>query len=109
MRRSDLAGHFLDSVELFGGMRVFDANPKVEEAVAGARPAVASGVVPTSVPHCWRCHNPVIFLATSQWLHPNGRRAGHRSAAGCGLRARQPLRSGDGRCGRRRSSMSITG
>jgi isoleucyl-tRNA synthetase len=24
------AGHFLDSVELFGGQRVFDANPKVE-------------------------------------------------------------------------------
>src|SRR6185436_13078810 len=24
------AGHFLDEVELFGGMRVFDANPKVE-------------------------------------------------------------------------------
>src|SRR4029453_2213325 len=19
-------------------------------------------------PHCWRCHNPVIFLATSQWF-----------------------------------------
>ena len=28
------AGHFLDTVELFGGMRVFDANPKVQEALA---------------------------------------------------------------------------
>jgi hypothetical protein len=27
------AGHFLDSVELFGGQRVFDANPHVEEAL----------------------------------------------------------------------------
>ncbi len=26
------AGHFLETVELFGGMRVFDANPKVQEA-----------------------------------------------------------------------------
>ena len=26
-------GHFLDTVELFGGQRVFDANPKVEEAL----------------------------------------------------------------------------
>src|SRR4029079_1147936 len=26
------AGHFLDTVELFGGQRVFDANPKVVEA-----------------------------------------------------------------------------
>ena len=27
------SGHFLDTVELFGGLRVFDANPKVEEAL----------------------------------------------------------------------------
>src|SRR4030095_15690878 len=27
------AGHFLDNVELFGGQRVFDANPHVEEAL----------------------------------------------------------------------------
>ena len=26
-------GHFLDTVEMFGGLRVFDANPKVEEAL----------------------------------------------------------------------------
>ena len=25
-------------------------------------------VVQHSYPHCWRCHNPVIFLATSQWF-----------------------------------------
>src|SRR5712691_3748488 len=28
------AGHFLDTVELFGGQRVFDANPKIEQALA---------------------------------------------------------------------------
>jgi len=27
------AGHFLDSVELVGGLRVFDANPKIEQAL----------------------------------------------------------------------------
>src|SRR5438045_1071055 len=27
------AGHFLETVELFGGQRVFDANPKIEEAL----------------------------------------------------------------------------
>jgi len=21
-----------------------------------------------SYPHCWRCHNPVIFRATEQWF-----------------------------------------
>ena len=24
-------GHFLDTVELFGGQKVFDANPRIEE------------------------------------------------------------------------------
>ena len=43
-------GHFLDTVELFGGQRVFDANPKVEEALEGARPAVASRDVLAPVP-----------------------------------------------------------
>ena len=50
-------------------MNVFDANPKVEEALADAWPALASGRASQhSYPHCWRCHNPVIFLATSQWF-----------------------------------------
>ena len=26
-------GHFLDTVELFGGQKVFDANPRIEEAL----------------------------------------------------------------------------
>ena len=43
------AGHFLDTVELFGGQRVFDANPNVEEALRGARPAVAPRDVFASV------------------------------------------------------------
>src|SRR5215831_13132227 len=62
------AGHFLDDVELFGGLRVFDANPKVEEALkARGRLWHREGFAHT-YPHCWRCHNPVIFLATSQWF-----------------------------------------
>ena len=35
-------GHFLDTVELFGGMRVFDANPKVE--AGAARSAAGCGI-----------------------------------------------------------------
>ena len=62
-------GHFLENVELFGGQRVFDANPKIEEALEGARTPLASATLfQHSYPHCWRCHNPVIFLATSQWF-----------------------------------------
>ena len=62
------AGHFLDNVELFGGMRVFDANPRVEEALAERGRLWHRETLVHQYPHCWRCHNPVIFLATSQWF-----------------------------------------
>jgi isoleucyl-tRNA synthetase len=61
-------GHFLETVELFGGMRVFDANPRIEEALAARRRLWHRETYEHTYPHCWRCHNPVIFLATSQWF-----------------------------------------
>ncbi len=61
-------GHFLDSVELFAGQRVFDANPKVEEALHERSRLWHRESLSHQYPHCWRCHNPVIFLATSQWF-----------------------------------------
>jgi isoleucyl-tRNA synthetase len=62
------AGHFLDTVELFGGQRVFDANPKVAEALKERGRLWHREAFSHQYPHCWRCHNPVIFLATSQWF-----------------------------------------
>jgi isoleucyl-tRNA synthetase len=64
----DPGGHFLDSVQLFGGQRVFDANPKVEQALADRGRLWHRETFSHQYPHCWRCHNPVIFLATSQWF-----------------------------------------
>ena len=61
-------GHFLDDVGLFAGMRVFDANPKVEEALHARARLWHRADFEHQYPHCWRCHNPVIFLATSQWF-----------------------------------------
>jgi isoleucyl-tRNA synthetase len=61
-------GHFLDTVGLFGGQRVFDANPKVEAALRDRGRLWHREVFAHQYPHCWRCHNPVIFLATSQWF-----------------------------------------
>src|SRR4051812_36491530 len=62
------SGHFLNTVELFGGMRVFDANPRVEEALKERGRLWHREAFSHQYPHCWRCHNPVIFLATSQWF-----------------------------------------
>ena len=61
-------GHFLDTVELFAGQRVFDANPAVETALRARGRLLHRVSVSHQYPHCWRCHNPVIFLATSQWF-----------------------------------------
>jgi isoleucyl-tRNA synthetase len=61
-------GYFLDDVPLFGGQRVFDANTRIEEALAARGRLWHHGTFEHSYPHCWRCHNPVIFLATSQWF-----------------------------------------
>jgi isoleucyl-tRNA synthetase len=61
-------GHFNDNVELFGGQRVFDANPRVEEALRERGRLWHRETFTHQYPHCWRCHNPVIFLATSQWF-----------------------------------------
>ena len=64
----DPGGHFLDTVELFGGLQVLDANPKIEAALAERGRLWHREDYDHSYPHCWRCHNPVIFLATSQWF-----------------------------------------
>jgi isoleucyl-tRNA synthetase len=61
-------GHFFDTVELFGGLRVFDANPKIEAALKERGRLWHRQAFSHQYPHCWRCHNPVIFLATNQWF-----------------------------------------
>jgi len=64
----DAGGHFLETVGLFGGQRVFDANPSVEQALKARARLWHREPFEHQYPHCWRCHNPVIFLATSQWF-----------------------------------------
>jgi isoleucyl-tRNA synthetase len=64
----DAGGHFLESVELFGGLQVFDANPRIEAALAERGRLWHRADYDHAYPHCWRCRNPVIFLATSQWF-----------------------------------------
>ena len=61
-------GHFFDTVELFAGQEVFEANPKVIDALEARGRLWHSEDFDHQYPHCWRCHSPVIFLATSQWF-----------------------------------------
>ncbi|MEO7134857.1 MAG: isoleucine--tRNA ligase, partial [Vicinamibacterales bacterium] len=64
----DPGGHFIESVELFAGLKVTDANPKIEQALKDNGFLWQREDFEHSYPHCWRCHHPVIFLATSQWF-----------------------------------------
>jgi isoleucyl-tRNA synthetase len=52
----------------FDGLKVWAANPVIV-AMLDERGALLGGSqLEHSYPHCWRCHNPVIFRATEQWF-----------------------------------------
>ena len=64
----DAGGHYNETVEQFAGLQVWKANPTVEAALLAAGRLWHREDFHHQYPHCWRCHNPVIFLATSQWF-----------------------------------------
>ncbi len=61
-------GRFLADVGVVAGLKVFEANPVVQQALLDAGRLWHASKFEHSYPHCWRCHQPVIFLATSQWF-----------------------------------------
>src|SRR5690606_31639659 len=64
----DAAGRFVADVEYFGGMNIFDANPKIVDFLSECGMLVYSEKYQHRYPHCWRCKNPVVFRATPQWF-----------------------------------------
>jgi len=64
----DDEGRFTPDVPFFGGMQVFESNPRVCEKLAEAGALVREDRMTHSYPHCWRCKHPVIFRATKQWF-----------------------------------------
>jgi len=64
----DPGGRYLDTVEHFGGLDIFDANPEIEAALHQRGQLWHRENFEHSYPHCWRCQHPVIFVATSQWF-----------------------------------------
>jgi isoleucyl-tRNA synthetase len=61
-------GRFLKDVEQFGGMKVFEANPRIVDYMKQTGVLLHTEDFNHSYPHCWRCHNPIIFRATPQWF-----------------------------------------
>ena len=52
----------------FSGMEVNEANPVIVEWLRERGVLILAEDITHSYPHCWRCKNPVIFRATSQWF-----------------------------------------
>ena len=61
-------GEFIDSVEFFKGMHVFESNAHVIAKLEELGLLLNKGEIEHSYPHCWRCKKPVIFRATEQWF-----------------------------------------
>ncbi|HWP42492.1 MAG TPA: isoleucine--tRNA ligase [Blastocatellia bacterium] len=64
----DNAGRFTREVEGFAGQQVFEANKPIVELLAATGALLFTEDYAHRYPHCWRCHNPVIFRATPQWF-----------------------------------------
>ena len=50
------------------GRHVLDANAEIVEDLRRRGLLVHDEPYPHSYPHCWRCHNPVLFRSTPQWF-----------------------------------------
>jgi isoleucyl-tRNA synthetase len=64
----DDEGRFVEGLPEYKGKTVFEANPIVIELLRTRGMLVGERKLAHSYPHCWRCHNPVIFRATEQWF-----------------------------------------
>jgi isoleucyl-tRNA synthetase len=80
----DNAGRFTREIEGFAGQSVFEANGEIVDFLRANGALVFTEEYPHRYPHCWRCHNPVIFRATPQWFISMDRSAedGHSLRAG---------------------------
>jgi isoleucyl-tRNA synthetase len=64
----DDKGVFLEGLPEYKGKDVFTANPIIVKLLADRDALLGNSEYKHSYPHCWRCHNPVIFRATEQWF-----------------------------------------
>ena len=66
--RVDEAGFIRQGLPEYDGKRVFEANAPIVELLKTRGVLLHTEKIEHSYPHCWRCHNPIIFRATEQWF-----------------------------------------
>jgi isoleucyl-tRNA synthetase len=64
----DAAGRFTAEAGAYAGMNIFAANARIVDDLRASGALWSAAEYEHSYPHCWRCHNPVIFRATAQWF-----------------------------------------
>ncbi|HJX85362.1 MAG TPA: class I tRNA ligase family protein, partial [Candidatus Angelobacter sp.] len=64
----DEAGRLHNGLPEYEGKTVFQANQPIIDLLKSRGVLMAEARIEHSYPHCWRCHNPVIFRATEQWF-----------------------------------------
>ncbi len=64
----DEAGRLRHGLPEYDGKTVFQANQPIVELLKSRAVLMNVEKIEHSYPHCWRCHNPVIFRATEQWF-----------------------------------------
>jgi isoleucyl-tRNA synthetase len=64
----DDAGRLHNGLPEYEGKTVFEANQPIVELLKKRGVLMAEARLQHSYPHCWRCHQPVIFRATEQWF-----------------------------------------
>ncbi|MFC2158726.1 isoleucine--tRNA ligase [Acidobacteriota bacterium] len=64
----DGEGQFTKDVDRYAGLNVFDANEGIVKDMREDGSLLKRGDIEHSYPHCWRCKEPVIYRATSQWF-----------------------------------------
>jgi isoleucyl-tRNA synthetase len=64
----DEKGILRNGLPEYTGQYVFKANPIIVELLRSRGVLLHTDKIEHTYPHCWRCHNPVIFRATEQWF-----------------------------------------
>ena len=64
----DAEGRLHNGLPEYDGKTVFEANQAIIELLKARGALLHTENLGHSYPHCWRCHNPVIFRATEQWF-----------------------------------------
>ena len=64
----DEKGILRNGLAEYTGKRVWEANQPIIDLLKSRGALLHAEKTEHSYPHCWRCHNPVIFRATEQWF-----------------------------------------